>query len=79
MAASTVSHARPTIPSDFGYSAHRRVVSRVSGVNFKERDVVFDNALILENRVNGVVRSVTVLNPDTGRAIERIQGWSARY
>lgn len=70
---------------DYGYSAHRRTVAHVSGkvVNRKgertgEAFVHDDTIRILENRVNGSLRSVTVLDAD-GRALVRLDGETARY
>lgn len=67
---------------DFGYSAHRRIVPAVSGIDSKGKPFVStERTVILENRVNGALRSVTVLSDGTptGRAVARLTGESARY
>lgn len=76
--------ATQTLVSDYGYSAHRRTVRGISGFTANRRNrpsepfVQTTPATILENRVNGALRSVTVLD-DTGRAVVRLTGESARY
>lgn len=68
--------------SDYGYSSHRRVVFGISGLTRKGDAVVLSGSTrIIENRVNGTVRSVTVLD-GTGpqaKAVHRLTGASARY
>lgn len=70
------------IPSDYGYSSHRRSVSGIAGLNVKGEPFVFTGTTaILENRVNGRIRSVTVLSDlsHVGRKVVRLTGESARY
>jgi hypothetical protein len=66
--------------SDYGYSAHRRTVKAISGLSIKGKTpvVLTQPVTILENRVDGYLRSVTVLDHD-GRAQTRLDGPSARY
>lgn len=67
---------------DYGYSAHRRSVNGISGKTDKgESFVSLGQTFILENRVNGTLRSVTVLsdNTPTAKAVARLSGWTARY
>ena len=70
-------------PSDHTYGSHRRWVSAISGVTAKGVPFVTTvKTRILENRVNGVVRSVTVLDSNGGpfaKAVVRLTGASARY
>lgn len=65
---------------DYGYSAHRRTVRAISGKTL--RGVAFVHVgqpvTILENRVNGSLRSVTVLGIE-GKALARLDGDTARY
>lgn len=66
---------------DYGYSAHRRTVEAVSGKTVQGKaDFVHVGTpvTILENRVNGRLRSVTVLGHN-GRALARLSGETARY
>lgn len=66
---------------DYGYSAHRRTVTAISGETVKGKTAfvhVGQPVTILENRVNGSLRSVTVLG-DQGRAVARLSGTTARY
>lgn len=68
--------------TDVNYSGHRRTVAFVAGVTLSGNPFVSDRpTVILENRVNGRVRSVTVLTDDTnrGKAVARLRGESARY
>ena len=67
---------------DYGYSAHRRTVAHISGTTLKGEPYVAQGPVtILENRVNGKVRSVTILSDDmhNAPAVARLQGESARY
>ena len=66
--------------SDYGYGAHRRKVKAISGLSIKgSKPVVLTSEVtILENRVDGHLRSVTVLD-DLGRAQTRLDGPTARY
>lgn len=84
--ARTLSTAPSTI--DFGYAAHRRTVNGISGlISEGNRSlgtvkgapfVTVATTTILENRVNGSLRSVTVLDAN-GRATARLDGPTARY
>lgn len=68
---------------DFGYSAHRRTVKGIAGLTEKGKKPFVSTApvTILENRVDGHLRSVTVLSDNTpqARAVTRLDGPSARY
>ena len=66
---------------DYGYSAHRRTVKYISGFTAKGEAVVRVDATILENRVNGELRSVTILSHDgpNASAVKRLVGDTARY
>jgi hypothetical protein len=68
---------------DFGYNAHRRTVKGIAGLTEKGRKpfVTTESVTILENRVDGQVRSVTVLsdNGPFAKAVTRLDGASARY
>lgn len=66
---------------DYGYSAHRRTVTAISGETVKGKTAfvhVGKPVTILENRVNGSLRSVTVLD-GSGRAQVRLDASTARY
>lgn len=68
---------------DYGYSSHRRVVRSISGMTVKGHVpfVRVGPTPILENRVNGVLRTVTVLDSISPRAkaVARLDAWTARY
>lgn len=68
---------------DFTYASHRRTVKGIAGLSIKTGlpVVVTSEVTILENRVDGQVRSVTVLSDSTptAKAVHRIDGATARY
>lgn len=68
---------------DYGYSAHRRVLDNgIAGQDKNGNAHVFTGRVtILENKVNGRLRSVTVLsdNSPTAKAVARLSGSSPLF
>lgn len=67
---------------DFGYTAHRRTVTAIAGMTLQGKPFVATTPTrILENRVNGRLKSITVLSDhtNTARAVARLDADTARY
>jgi hypothetical protein len=73
---------------DYGYASHRRFASQIIGTvesapkgsawKKGETFTAIASTPIIENRVNGELRSVTVLNSD-GRKVVRLMAHVVRY
>lgn len=74
---------------DYAYASHRRSASQIIGTVERaprgsawrkgETFTAIASTPIIENRVNGELRSVTVLDSLTGRKVVRLRGDVIRY